>query len=356
MKKRVWMGLTLAMALALGGCSGSKDAPAANNAANNAAADTTAEASADTKAAKDSETWTVSLSTPVSETNIIAGEIKEFAQLVNERTDGRLTVNPFFSNVLGSQKDMITAFSNNEVELIVDGAVTDYYATEYGFLFAPFLIRSTDHMQAIMNGELFDQMKDALKEANIAVVGSAIRGNRVLYSAQELTSADDMNKLIIRMPDISTYINAWSTVGASTQVMGGADVYSALSTGVVNSCEGPFNQGVSDKYAEVTKYLYPTNHVTEPYFLFASEEWLESLPEDVAQVVRDTAAEVMDKATEKCAEDAAASLKALEDGGMTYVEDIDFEPLFEKLRPEYEKKFESGEWASSYDEVMNYAK
>lgn len=42
---------------------------------------------------------------------------------------------------------------------------------------------------------------------------------------------------------------------------GGADVYSALSTGVVNSCEGPFNQGVSDKYAEVTKYLYPTNHV-----------------------------------------------------------------------------------------------
>lgn len=347
MGKKLAIGVTMALtaAMTLAGCSSS-----GSQSGSSAAAGDTAAAAAETSG----ETWTVSLSTPISETNIVADNIREFVSLVNERTDGRLTINPFYSNVLGSQKDMITSLANNEIELIMDGGITDYYATEYGYLFAPFLVRDADQMQAIMDSEIFDDMKAVLEEDNIAMIGSAIRGNRVVFSAQEITSADDINKLTIRMPDISTYITAWGELGASTQVMGGADVYSALSTGVVNSCEGPFNQGVSDKYAEVTDYLYPTNHITETYYIFASDEWLDSLPEDVAQVVRDTAEEVMDDVTETCAADAENSLQTLQDSGMTYVEGIDFEPLFEQLRPVYEQKFASGEWAGSYDDIMSY--
>ncbi|MCB7317474.1 TRAP transporter substrate-binding protein [Lacrimispora sp. 210928-DFI.3.58] len=351
MKKRSLMAAALVMALALTGCgnSGSKTA------------DTKAEANApqteaveEADKADDGQTWEISLSTPASETNIVSDQIREFAKLVNERTDGRVTVNPFYSNVLGAQKDMFTALSNNEIELILDGSITDYFATEYGFLFAPFLIRNAGHLEAIMDGQLFKDMEAKLLESNIAVLGKSVRGSRVLYSAEQLTSPEDISKLVIRMPDLSTYITAWSTIGASTQIMGGADVYSALSTGVVNSCEGPYNQGVSDKYAEVTNYLYPTNHVTEPYFIYASQAWLDSMPEDIAGIIMDTADEVMGNVTKVCAEDAENSRKALTDGGMTYDDSIDFSGLFEKMRPVYEEKFSKGEWASSYDDVMSY--
>lgn len=296
----------------------------------------------------------ISLSTPVPETNIVADQIREFCQLVNERTDGRVTINPFYGNVLGNQKDMFTALSNNEQELILDGSITDYYATEYGFMFAPYLIRNPEHLQAIMAGDLYAQMKDRLSQDNVAVLGECIRGTRVTYSSVELKSAEDISKLVIRMPDLSSYITAWTEVGASTQIMGGGDVYSALSTGVVNSCEGPYSQGLSDKYAEVTKYLYPTNHITEPYFIYASKAWLESLPEDVRQVIEETAAEVMEKTTTVCADDAENSRQALVDAGMTYDDSIDFSGLFEKVRPIYEEKFANGDWTSSYDEIMSY--
>lgn len=350
MKKRMVMAAALAMVLVLSGCTKTE------NKVEETKPSASSEAETQKKTDSEEKTWQVSLSTPASETNIVAEEIRQFASLVNERTNGRVTINPFYSNVLGAQKDMFTALSNNELELILDGSITDYYATDYGFLFAPFLIRDSGHLEAIMESQLFEDMKGALKENNIAVLGEAVRGSRVLYSSEPLSSADDIGKLFIRMPDLSTYITAWSTVGASTQIMGGAEVYSALSTGVVNSCEGPYNQGVSDKYAEVTEYLYPTNHITEPYFIYASQKWIDSLPEDIAKIIMDTAEEVMDHVTIVCAEDAETSRQALIDGGMVYDDSVDFSALFEKMRPTYEEKFTSGEWTSSYDEVMGYYK
>ena len=346
MKKTISTLLTMAMLLmlALTGCGGG-NSNAGDSDGNGAQA-----------SGGDDKAYTASLSTPIPETNIVASEIKNFVDLVAERTEGRVQITPFYNNVLGNQKDMFTALSNNEQELILDGSITDYYATEYGFLFAPFFIRNADHLQAILDGDLFAQVKDSLGESSIAVLGEAIRGSRVTYSTIEMASAEDISKLVIRMPDLSSYITAWSTLGASTQIMGGADVYSALSTGVVNSCEGPYSQGVSDKYAEVTGYLYPTNHVTEPYFIYASQKWLDSLPEDLAKIVADTAAEVMDNVTNTCAADADQSRQALLDAGMTYMDNVDFSGLFEKVRPIYEEKFASGEWASSYDEVMSYYK
>lgn len=345
MKKTISMLLTMAMmlTLALTGCGGG------NSDAGSSGGDSA-------QASGGGETYTASLSTPVPETNIVAAEIKNFVDLVAERTEGRVQITPFYNNVLGNQKDMFTALSNNEQELILDGSITDYYATEYGFLFAPYFIRNAEHLQAILDGDLFAQAKASLGENNIAVLGEAIRGSRVTYSTIEMAGAEDISKLVIRMPDLSSYITAWSTLGASTQIMGGADVYSALSTGVVNSCEGPYSQGVSDKYAEVTGYLYPTNHVTEPYFIYASQKWLDSLPEDLSKIVADTAAEVMDNVTDTCAADAGQSRQALLDAGMTYMDNVDFSVLFEKVRPIYEEKFASGEWASSYDEVMSYYK
>lgn len=349
MKKRIIMAAALTMVLVLSGCG---KADVKNETTETAAAAASSENQKENNPKE--ETWQVSLSTPASETNIVSEEIRRFADLVYERTDGRMTVNPFYSNVLGQQKDMYTALSNNEIELILDGSITDYYATDYGFLFAPFLIRDSGHLESIMESQLFADMKGKLKESNIAVLGEAVRGSRVLYSSEQLGSAEDIGKLVIRMPDLSTYITAWSTVGASTQIMGGAEVYSALSTGVVNSCEGPYNQGVSDKYAEVTKYLYPTNHITEPYFIYASQKWIDSLPEDIAKIITDTAVEVMEHVTIVCADDAESSRQALIDGGMIYDDSIDFTNLFEKMRPAYEEKFSGGEWTSSYDEVMSF--
>ena len=300
------------------------------------------------------ESYVFSLSTPVTETTVQGQEIHKFANLVNERSEGRITINPFFSNVLGNQKDMFTALANNEQELIMDGSITDYYGTEYSFIAAPFLIHNSEHLQAILDSDLFQQMKDALVEDNVAVIGAGIVGNRELYSAVELTSAADVSKLIIRMPDLISYIVAWSTIGAKVQVMGGSDVYSALSTGVVNSCEGGYSQAVSDKYSEVTEYIYTTNHISEPYFIYASQAWLDSLPEDIAQIITECAEEVMQDFTVSMAEEMENSKQQLIDDGMTYVDNIDFSELFDKMQPVYEEKFNSGEWTSSYEEIMSY--
>ncbi len=338
MKKALALFLASSMAVAMVGCSQPAEPAADGDAAASPAP---------------GQTWEVSLSTPQPEGPPMSTQTQWFADTVYERTDGAVKINIFYFNALGPQKDMFSALANNELELYMGGTESvSYYAEEYGFLTAPYLIRDGDHMLALMDSPVWTDFEAKLAENNINMIGECIRASRVTYSKVELNSTDDISNLIIRMPDLTSYIDAWTELGASVQVIGGGEVYSGLSTGVINSCEGPYEQGLSDKYNEVTTYLYPTNHVTEFGGIYASQDWLDSLPADIAEIVMTTAAEAFDQATVDNLALVETNRQALIDGGMTYVDTVDFNGLFEVLRPTYEENFNNGTWVSSYDDVM----
>lgn len=338
MKKLVSIVLTAAMSLSLAACGSSDDSnPSANN--GNA----------------DNQTWEVSASTPQTISTPLGQSLTWFAEQVNERTDGRVTINPFHSSALGAQRDIFMMMSNNEVEIAVDGLVPiDLYATDYSFFSAPFLIRSEDHLRALLDSEVFDGLSAKLKENNINMAAACVRGTRHLLSTTPINSLDELNELTIRLPDVATYVEAWSGLGASCQVMGGGEVYSGLSTGVINACEAPFDQMESDKYYEVAKHIYTTSHIVEPGAIFICDDWLNSLPEDIRQIILDTADEAMAMADELATEQTEKSLAIMEEAGVE-LHEIDTAPAYEKLESIWRAKFDNGDWASSYDEIMSYA-
>lgn len=311
-----------------------------------------------TKTADSEETWEISVSTPNAESAINGKWLAWFVEEVNTRTDGRMTINPFYSNTLGDQKDMFTQLSNGEIEMILDGTVSvDYYAPDYGFLTAPYMVQGTSHMEALIDSPVFDGFKAELKENNIGLIATGMRSSRNLLSSDKIkfNGLENISQLVIRVPDLETYVTAWQNLGASTQIMGGGEVYSSMQTGVINATEAPYDQMVADKYYEVGAYVYNTEHVTEFYGMYVSESWFESLPEDIQTILTETAQEAMDSAKQESFETAEADLQQLVDSGIEYVE-IDTAELVEKLAPVWQEKFESVWTGSTYDEVVSYAK
>lgn len=295
----------------------------------------------------------VSMSSPMS-TGTFADGGTAICEGLSEVTGGAINGTFFGNNSLGNQRDMVNAMAAGELELILDGSVpVDLFAPEYGFLVAPYLIRSMDHLQNIVeNSDIWKDFEAKLADNGILILGVIYRGSRQTASDGAI-DWDNPASCIIRMPDVATYVEAWSAIGTNTQVMGGGDVYSALQNGVVNTCEGPWEQHVSMAIPEVCDTLYQTDHCQEFYCVYASKTWFESLSEENQQAIRDLVSEqcaIMNAAAE---EESDGYLQQLLDAGMT-LEDVDTAPLFERVTPVWEEKFESGEWTSSYDEIMSY--
>lgn len=300
------------------------------------------------------KTWTISVSTAHHNTTSMAKGLAWFTEELPVRTDGRIKVNTFYANSYGAQKDVFMMMATDEVEIIMDGSVTiDFYAPEYGFLTAPYLIDSSEHLLNVLESPVAAGFKAKLKDNNILMEGIAIRGLRNTLANVKINSLAEANKLVIRMPDNATYLEAWGNINASCQVMGGAEMYSAMSTGVINAVEGPYEQFVSEKLNEVGKFLYPTEHTVEFMALYVNARWFESLPSDLQTIVRDTCIEAMERASAMSLEQDEANKQIVIDSGAEFVQ-IDNQYGFDKLRSVWEKKFTDGVWTSSYDEIMSY--
>ncbi len=309
-----------------------------------------AESTAEPAAEPAADATMVTFSTPM--TGIQAEKLQELCDDITAAT-GTLDVQLFTNNALGAQRDMFNALAAGEIELILDGSIpVDMFAPEYGFLVAPFLIRDLDHLQAIIDSPIYQEYIAKLEESNITILGTYKRGSRETCS-NGVNDWSNPSSIIIRMPDVAAYVAAWQAVGCNTQVMGGGEVYSSMQNGVINTTEGPYEQMVSANYNEVADTLYETNHVQEFYCIYASKSWYDGLDDATKAIVDEKIAAWIEQMDGIMAQAATDSKQALLDAGMTEVE-IDVDALFNAVTPVWEKNFEDGTWASSYDEVMKY--
>lgn len=301
------------------------------------------------------QTWEVSLSTPVPPTSYQAVELEQFAADVLEQTDGEMKVNIFYSNSLGSQSDMLLALAANELEMNLSGHFTvPMYAPEFGFLTVPFLIKDSAHMQKLLDSEIYSRFKDKLEDNGIVVVSPYISGTRHLFSNREIDTVDELEGLTIRVPNSRTFIEGWSGVGASPQTVAFQETYAALQTGLVEATEGPYRISRTINLSEVVDNIYSTSHQVEIGALYFSKEWLDSLPADVAEVVRETGAEAAARMTERNAANDQVDLDTAIELGMNVVE-IDTTAMIEKIRPKWQALFDSEWTAATYEEILNYA-
>jgi TRAP-type C4-dicarboxylate transport system substrate-binding protein len=71
-----------------------------------------------------------------------------------------------------------------------------------------------------------------------------------------------------------------------------SEVFVALQTGVIDGQENPFTNIAAAKLNEVQKYLSVTGHVYTPSYLTTGAKQWDKLPEDVRQILEETAVAV----------------------------------------------------------------
>lgn len=241
-----------------------------------------------------------------------------FIPQVEERSGGRIKCEWYGNNALGNEMDQLTQLQMGELHL---ATLSDQSATidpaHMLLPYLPFLFESEEHWDAVVDGELGEQLASGMPSAGVRCLGFDENGYRVVTNnARPINTAADMQGLKMRVTSSDMYIALFTALGCSCQAMTLGEAYSALETGACDGQDNAYNTILTSGLFEVQKYMANTNHVLGTLYVCVSESWYQSLPADLQEIVAQCIKEACAWERETYRGQAAADRQALLDAGM----------------------------------------
>ncbi|WP_175639638.1 TRAP transporter substrate-binding protein [Metabacillus schmidteae] len=278
---------------------------------------------------------------------------KEFAKLVEEKTDGRYKVEVYSGGQLGDEKSVIEQMQLGTMDLARTNAVPlAEFSKEIGVLQMPYIFKDEDHKWNVLNGEVGEEILGTLESANIVGLTYYDSGNRSFYnSKQPVESPEDMKGLKIRVQQSALFVDLVEALGASATPMAYDEVYSALQTGVIDGAENNYPSYYSSNHYEVAKYFTLDNHSGVPEVLMASKSLWDKLSDEDKEAFKEAAIESQTAQREAWDKLTEESKKAIEEAGNEVVVIEDTTPWREAVQSVYDKH--GGDYSEWIEKIEN---
>lgn len=206
-----------------------------------------------------------------------------FQELLKEYTDGAIGVEILPSAQMGGQREIIEAVSLGTLEMgFGESGLYSNYVSAFGVLALPYLYRDLDHWEAVMTGEIGQELTGQLSDAaGIRILNWINGGYRHTYLRGEpIEKPADFEAVKIRVPEAPVFIKTFSELGAMPTPIPAPEIYTSLQTGVVDAMEGSPETGFTYKIFEVTDNLSLTGHILQDGSYVVNQAFLDGLGED----------------------------------------------------------------------------
>jgi tripartite ATP-independent transporter DctP family solute receptor len=268
-----------------------------------------------------------------------------FAQLVNERTNGRIKIEVYHSSQLGEERDVIEQVQFGAIDFTrVSISPLAAFSPNFDALQMPYLYRDANHMWKVLKGTIGDEFLASLAPANFVGLAWYDSGQRSFYnSVREIKSVADLAGLKIRVQQSDLMVGLVQALGAVATPMPFGEVYSGLQTGVIDGAENNWPSYYSTSHYEVAKYYTLDQHTRVPEILIGSKIVMDRLSADDQAVIRQAAKDSIDFQIQKWADYVKVSEDAIRAAGNVITEltpqaygafQAAMKPLYDALSPD----------------------
>lgn len=219
--------------------------------------------------------------------------VDKFVELVQSRSNGRIKVKTYPSAVLGGERDNIEQLTVNQVAMTLSGdLLLNLAAPQYAATVVPFVFPSAESVFEYWASPIGAKAKEAIRDkAQIEFVAFMRRGDRQLTAKKPVKTPADLKGVKLRVPEIPAWVKVWSAEGAQPTPVAWPETFSALQMSVVDAQENPCFNINQAKLHEVQQYLIYTSHIPGTWHWAASKKFLDSLPNDLREIVLSSAVE-----------------------------------------------------------------
>lgn len=248
--------------------------------------------------------------------------LHKFAELVEEKSAGKVKIEVFSGGTLGGWRETIEGLRPGVVQIVCESLGTlEAYSSTASIDAYPYLYRDVDHYSRVMASEIGEELLDTIgKESGFVLMGPSNRGARIMTTNKRVENADDLKGLKIRAPGIQMYIKTWQYLGASPTPMDTTEIYTGLQQGTVDAQENPVLYSYGNAFYDVCDYLVLSNHVYSTDVFIFDKEYFDSLPEDIQDILRESAVEAGNYRTELVLKTEQETIKKFEEEGLEIIE------------------------------------
>ena len=318
--------------LTMAGCGGSQ--PAASG------AEPPAGGAAQAAPAPSGDSVSLSLNHVGAVTHPYQAGAEKFAELVNERTGGAITIDIFPASQIASGAKAIEFVQMGTLDIAVESTMSlSNFVSEIDVLNMPFLFDSAEQAFEILDGPVGDELEKLCEAQGFKVLAWWHNGFRnISNSKRPIAAPEDLKGLSIRIPESEVFRITFETLGCTATSMPVSEVFTAIQLGTVDGQENPHANFINNKFYEVNKYYSITQHIFTAEPVIMSLDRFNSFTPEQQQILLDAAQEAAVHQRQISADLEASQMediKSYEGVEVNVIEDM--APFREAVAPVYEK-------------------
>ncbi|MCF6096464.1 DctP family TRAP transporter solute-binding subunit [Thermovorax subterraneus] len=283
--------------------------------------------------------------------------LEKFAELVAQKTNGKVKVDIYHSGVLGGDTEELQQVIAGSLDAAIIMGIDiwqgmDKRAAVEGL---PFLFKDEKHAHAALDGEFGELLKkEVLEPTGVKVLAFWENGFRhFTNNKRPIRTPEDMKGIKFRSSQSPIRIKMFNVLGSSAIPIAFPELYTALQQGTVDGQENPLPVIESSRFYEVQKYLSLSGHLYNAGVFIINPKVWESYPEDVKKAIQEAAIEARDYERKLNSEENDKIIERLKAAGMQ-VNEIDRESFVKAVQPiweDFKKEFGS----ELVDAALKYA-
>lgn len=263
---------------------------------------------------------------------------KKFAELVGERSNGRIKVEVFPSAQLGEEKAVIEQVQLGAIEMTrVSSAPLAEFNKQFGAMSLPYIFDNDEHLWKFLEGPMGAQMLDGLEKSKMKGLAYYDSGARSFYGRTPLKSLNDIKGLKIRVQQNKINMDMMAALGASATPMGYGEVFSALQTGVIDAAENNYPSYYSSNHYQSAKNFILDKHQRVPEVLLISKIHWDKMSDDDKKLIKQAAMDSVKFQRDAWAKYEKESEAKLREAGVTITDVADVKPWQDAVKPVIEK-------------------
>ena len=207
---------------------------------------------------------------------------KEFARLVEEKTEGRIKIEVYANaSLYGEETGAIEAMQMGDLAFArVSASPVSSYVPAMNAIQMPYIYKSADHMWAVLDGEIGQNMLKEVEASGSGLGGLCWydSGSRNFYTTTKVETPADLKGLKIRMQNNAMMVDMTNVLGGvGVTGIGPNDIYSAITQGTIDGAENNWPTYYTKGDYEAATFFCLDGHTRVPEVLLGSAEILNEL-------------------------------------------------------------------------------
>ena len=250
----------------------------------------------------------------------VSKAIIKFAEELESRSGGTMTVKVFDGGTLGSEQELVDNVASGTNDFTKVSTAVLETKTELAKVYSlPYLFRDGEHRWKVLDGEVGQELLDMAVDKGLKGICYFDSGTRSFYTkSRNIASPDDLAGVKIRVQKSAMMEKLIANLGALPQQIAYGELFTAMDTGVVDGAENNIPSYYTSSHYKVAPYYTFDDHVAVPDILVMSVESWDRLSDKQRAVVRAAAEAAKNFQRDLWAEVREEYIEKLKAAGVTF--------------------------------------